>query len=399
MGFIKAFSGAIGSTLGDQWLDFYQPKSTTATTVVSKAVRVSSNNDRGTNDSGSENIISNGSKIVVPDGMALITVQDGAITGFISEPGGFEFRADDVNAKSIFAGDGIIAPLIKQSFERFKFGGMPSAQQTVFYVNLKEIPNNKFGTQSEIYFDDAFFNTQIGLMTRGTYTLKVLDPILFVKNFVPASYLLPSAGDFDLADMNNDAGTQLFNEVVSTLGGAFSKYTNDPSKGNRVTKIQQDQIGFAKSMSEAVEEAYQWRTNRGIEIVQTAILAIEYDETTKALMKDVTRADALSGARGNSNLQQAVAAGIQAAGENGGGSGMAFMGMGMNAAGGMMGNLQQPVNNYQQPVQQQAQPQQVQPQPQGIDPAEKLLKMKTLLDAGAISQEEYDKVKAEVLGF
>ena len=41
-------------------------------------------------------------------------------------------------------------------------------------------------------------------------------------------------------------------------------------------------------------------------------------------------------------MQQSVARGMQAAGENGGGAGMAFMGMGMNAAGGMMGAMQQP---------------------------------------------------------
>jgi len=32
------------------------------------------------------------------------------------------------------------------------------------------------------------------------------------------------------------------------------------------------------------------------------------------------------------------------------------------------------------------------------DPTTKLLEMKKLLDAGAISQEEYDKVKAQILG-
>ena len=61
-------------------------------------------------------------------------------------------------------------------------------------------------------------------------------------------------------------------------------------------------------------------------------------------MKNVKKADALSGARGNSFMQQAAARGMQAAGENGGGSGMAFMGMGMNATGGIMGVMQQPDN-------------------------------------------------------
>ena len=71
------------------------------------------------------------------------------------------------------------------------------------------------------------------------------------------------------------------------------------------------------------------------------ILAIEYDEDTKKLMSDVKKADALSGARGNSFMQQAAARGLQSAGENGGGTGMAFMGMGANAAGNMMNGFAQ----------------------------------------------------------
>ena len=394
MGFIQAFKGALSGTFADEWKDFYTPREgISGTAAVFQAVPKAQNNGRGENYKGNENIISNGSKIIVPEGTALITLQDGAITGCIAEPGGYEFRSNDVNSQSFFAGDNIFSSTLKATWEKFKFGGQPGSQQTAFYVNLKEIPNNKFGTQSEIYWDDAFFGTQVGAVTRGTYTLKIVDPLLFVKNFVPAKYLQPGAPVFDFADMDNDAGNQLFNEVVGSLSAAFSNYTNDPSKGNRMSKIQGDQIGFAKSLSEAVEEGYGWRTDRGLEIVKTAILAIEYDADTKELMKDVKKADALSGTRGNSFMQQAAARGMQAAGENGGGTGMAFMGMGMNAAGGMMGAMQQPNNPsvYQQSFggQQQA---------TSEDPTEKLLNAKKLLDAGAITQEDYDKIKAQTLG-
>lgn len=407
MGFIKAFTGSLGGTFADQWKDFYTPKSgVSATAAVFQAVPNGTNNGRGENTKGSANVITNGSKIVVPEGTGLITIQDGAITGFIAEPGGFIFNSEDPNSQSLFAGDGIMASLVKSTWEKVKFGGVPGAQQLAFYVNLKEIPNNRFGTQSEIYWDDAFFGTQVGAVTRGTYTLKIVDPLLFIKNFVPAKYLQPGAPEFDFADMDNEAGEQLFSEVVGTLSAAFSNYTNDPSKGNRISKIQGDQIGFAQAMSQAVEQAYQWKTDRGLEIVKTAILAIEYDEDTKKLMKDVKAADALSGARGNAFMQQAAARGMQAAGENGGGTGMAFMGMGMQAAGGMMGGMQQPNTPpaYQPQFQNPAQPA---PAPAesnapaaapAQDSTTKLLEMKKLLDAGAISQAEYDAVKAQILG-
>lgn len=397
MGFIKAFTGALGGTFADQWKDFYMPRQdVSATAALFQAVPQGQNNGRGENYKGNENIITNGSKIIVPEGVALITVQDGAITGMIAEAGGFIFKSDDPNSQSMFAGDGIFGQTLKQTWEKVKFGGQPASQQLAFYVNLKEIPNNRFGTQSEIYWDDAYFGTQVGAVTRGTYTLKIVDPLLFVKNFVPAKYLQPNAPTFDFADMDNDASTQLFNEVVGTLSAAFSNYTNDPSKGNRISKIQADQVGFAQAMAQAVEEAYQWKTTRGLEIVRTAILAIEYDEDTKELMKDVKKADALSGARGNAFMQQAAARGMQSAGENGGGVGMAFMGMGMNAANGMMGAMQQPVaqSTYQPSFNQSEQ----QSQQVSEDPYERLAKLKKLADEGVISQVEFEEAKKKILG-
>lgn len=370
MGFIKAFAGAIGGAFADQWKDFLTPPQGIApTAALFPGITQGQNAGRGANVKGSSNIITNGSKIVVPEGFGLLTFQDGQITGFVAEPGGYEWRSDDINSQSIFAGDGIVSPLITMSWERFKFGGQPGSQQLAVYVNLKEIPNNRFGTQSEIYWDDAYLGAQVGAITRGTYTLRILDPILFAKQFVPLTYLQPGAKPFDFSDFDNDAASQLFNEVVSSLAAAFSHYTNDPSKGNRIARIQGDAIGFAQSLSAAVEEGYRWSSDRGLTIVKVAIQAIEYDEDTRALLSDVKKADALGGARGNSFLQQSVARGMQAAGENpnGGGAGMAFMGMGMNAAGQALGGLQQPQGqqqSYQQVPPPPAPPQQAQQEAQ-----------------------------------
>ena len=392
MGFIKAFTGALGGTFADEWKDFYVPRGNVpATAAIFGAEKKGTDAGRGENTKGSENIITNGSKIVVPEGTALITLQDGAITGCITEPGGFIFQSNDQNSQSFLAGNGIISSTLKTSWERFKFGGIPAAEQIAIYVNLKEIPGNMFGTQSEIYWDDAYMNSQVGAITRGTYSLKIVDPILFVKNFVPADYLRPNAPVFDFADMDNVAGTQLFNEVVGSLSAAFSNYTNDPDKGNRITKIQGDQIGFANSLSQAVEDGYRWKSDRGLEIVKVAITAIEYDEDTKRLLSDVKKADALSGARGNSFMQQSVARGFQAAGENNGAAGMAFMGMGINGTTNTIGAFNQPAQPIQQPTAQQA-------PSTAEDPYEKLTKLKQLVDANVITQEEFDEAKKKLLG-
>lgn len=88
MGFIKAFAGAHGGSFADQWKDYLVPKSgVTPTMAIFEAVPTGTNAGRGSN-----NIITNGSKIIVPEGTALVTMQDGAITGVIAETGGFIFH-------------------------------------------------------------------------------------------------------------------------------------------------------------------------------------------------------------------------------------------------------------------------------------------------------------------
>ncbi len=392
MGLFQAVSGAIGGTLGDQWLDFFGvPDGLPATAALFPAVRKGENAGRGGNKRASDGVITNGSKIVVPEGYGLVLLEDGAFTGFAAEPGGYIWDSEQAASQSVFSGGGLVESIIKQSWERFKFGGRPGAEQTALFVALKELPNNKFGTQSEIYWDDAFLNTQVGAVTRGTYTLKIVDPLTFIRNFVPAPVISGQA-IFDFTDIDNPAGEQLFNEVVGSLAPAFSMYTNDPAKGNRISRLQQDSVGFGQSLSAAVEQNYGWRTDRGLEIVKTAIISIEYDSNTRELLKNVQRADALSGSRGNSNLQASVAAGIESAGENAGPGGLIGMGM---ATGGMgLGGLQQPA--AQAPVAPAAAA--APAEPAAEDPMAVLKRAKDMLDAGLITQADYDAAKAKALG-
>lgn len=398
MGFIQAFKGAISGMFADQWKDFHTvPRGLPATAALFPSVPQGQNAGRGANTRGSENIISNGSKILVPEGYGLITIVDGRATGFITEAGGYEFRADSADSRSVFAGDDLVGSTVGTSWERFKFGGRPSSQQLAFFVNLKEIPDNRFGTQSEIYWDDAYLNTQVGALTRGSYTLRILDPLLFVHNYVPAAFITAGAGVFDFSDVNNPAGGQLFREVVSSLSAAFSRYVNDPDKGNRITRIQSDAVGFAQSLSAVVEEEYRWASDRGLAIVKVAIAAIEYDQRTRELLVDVQKADALSGARSQSFVNQAAARGVQAAGETGGGAGLAMFGAGMGAAGGMVRPVdQQPAPAA--PAAPAAQPAAAAPAAAPADPVAQLAQYKQMLDQGLITQEDYDAAKKKALG-
>ncbi|MCC7127443.1 MAG: SPFH domain-containing protein [Microbacteriaceae bacterium] len=388
MGLLKAIAGAISGTLSDQWKDFYTvPDDLAPTDAVFAAVPRGTNMGKGSNTGSSADVITNGTKILVPEGYGLLLMQDGSITGFAAEPGGYIWQSEAQDSSSIFAGDGIVSSLIKTSWERFKFGGRPQSQQRAYFVALKPLPNNRFGTLSEVYWDDSFLGTQVGAMVRGTYSVRIIDPILFVKNFVPAKYLQPGL-PFNFTDIKNDASSQLFNEVISSLAPAFAHYVNDPLKENRMSKIQQDSLGFALSLSGAVEDGYGWRSSRGLEIVDCAIVALDYDDNSKELIKTVQRADALTGSRGNANLQASVAAGIQSAGEADGSSGIFGIGMAAGMTG--LGSLQQPVSGAASSPNQ--------PTENPKDPIATLTTFKQMLDDGLISQEDYNAAKKQVLG-
>lgn len=388
VGLIRASIGAIGGTLADQWKDFFTvPPSIEPTAALFPAVLMGTNAGRGSDTKASQAIITDGSKIIVPEGYGLLLFEDGELTALALDPGGYIWDSEDLNSRSVFAGDNWSTSLVKQSWERLKFGGRPGSQQLALFVTLKELPNNRFGTQSVVYWDDAYFNAQVGAATHGTYSVTIADPIVFAKQFVPATYL-QTPEVFDFTDRENAAADQLFSEVVSSLAAGFSTYTNDADREHRIANIQQDSLGFAASLSQAVQNAYQWRQHRGLEISNVTILGIEYDESTKALLETVQRADALTGSRGNANLQASVAAGMESAGEDGGAEGILGLGIASGSVG--LGSLMQP----QAPAAKDSGAAEQADQ----DLVSTLEGLKRALDAGLIEQAEYDAARSKALG-
>lgn len=391
MGLIKAATAAIGGTLADQWKDFFTvPTDVAPTAALFPATQNGINAGRGSDTKSSQAIISNGTKIVVPEGYGLLTFQDGGLTSFATEPGGYIWDSEDLYSQTVFAGDSFGTSILSQSWNRFKFGGRPGAQQIALFVSLKELPNNRFGTQSEIYWDDTYLNAQIGVVTRGTYSLHIIDPILFVKSFVPATYLQGTA-TFDFTDTTNAASDQLFNEVVGSLAAAFSSYTNEQARGNRITTIQSDAVGFANSLAQALDRNYQWREKRGLEVSQATIIGIEYDEATKELLRTVQRADALTGTRGNSNLQASTAAGIEAAGETGGASGILGIGIAAGSVG--LSDMMQDTGAAEHQPREAEVPEAAPP-----DLVSRLQQLKAARDAELITQDDYEQAKRAALG-
>jgi membrane protease subunit (stomatin/prohibitin family) len=338
MGFIRAFTGGLGGQFANQWLEYIAPPATMRDhTLLARGVALSTNAGRGENTKGNTNIISDGSKILIPEGTALITVENGGITGMIAEAGGYTYTSQNVpEAKSIFSGGGLLAATIGASFEQFKFGGQPGNQQFAFYVNLKDVAGLKYGTQNPIRYKDAnYANTMLAVTSNGTYTVKVIDPILLFKNLIPVDIVSGQGREqFDLGDGDGGVEESLFAGFVGSLAAALSAYTKG---GKSIDEIQGGTVEFAKALNDAVEVNYQWGSRYGLTIINVQPMGLDWDQPSIDLINKFNTGNLMQGGVGAAYAQTQIAEGVNAAGNNAGGGGIMGMGMGIGMMGGAAG--------------------------------------------------------------
>jgi len=336
MGLFKAAAGALGGTLADQWLDVVSAPQFDEETLVAPGIFQAQNRGRGSNTRASANILSDGSQILVPENIAAVVTDGGQITDVTVEPGYFTYHTD--RQPSLFAGDGMRASLIRQSFDRFKYGGQPYGQQLVYFINLREIRNQKFGTPGPVPYKDfslappgAVQAPVLRLKARGLYSIRIADPILFFKNFLPAN-----TQSYTLAD--EASSEQLFQEFIT----AFQAALQGLSRTTDIASLAMHGPELAHALTTEAGPEGSWLERFGIEVVSCAVAAIEYDAESQALMDKFNQGLMMQGAIGNAYTQTTIADAALAAGQSGGGGAMFGMGMGVGAMGGQLGALQQP---------------------------------------------------------
>lgn len=320
MGIIKAAIGAIGGALADQWLETVQPDEMDDKTVFTKGVKVR-NDKRSSNSKGSDDIISNGSIIQVYDNQCMILVDGGKIVDYTTESG--YYKVDDSSSPSLFGGE--FAEALKDTWERFKFGGTPSGAQKVFYINLQEIKGIKFGTKAPVNYFDNFYNAELFLRAFGTYSIKITDPILFYTQVIPRN-----ASTVSIDDINE----QYLSEFLTALQSSVNKMSAD---GIRISYVASKSQELSRYMSEVLDE--DWKKLRGMEVLAVGIQSISYDEESTKLI-NMRNQGAMMGDPSirEGYVQGAIARGLEAAGSNAAGSVAGFMGMGvgMQNTGGFM---------------------------------------------------------------
>ena len=230
MGLIKAAKGAIGSALHDQWKDEIRCEELTNDVLMVKK----------TTETG---VISNGSIIVVAPGQCAILYDNGRVIDATAEEGIYEF--DDSSTPSFFAGQ--FKDVFKEMWERFTYNGDSSKQQAVFFFNIKEIIDNKFGTSIPVPFQDwshpilnEMTNTvsplRLEIKCFGKYTFKINNPALFmnVTSGVSDTYTKD-----DLEDQIKSEVIGVLQNIINELGNTENKVPvlELPSKTDEIKQI------------------------------------------------------------------------------------------------------------------------------------------------------------------
>ena len=351
MGLIKAFAGAVSSTFADQWKEYFYCEALPVDVLVEKGQK-RVNGKRSSNTKGSENIISNGSIVVVADGQCMIIVDQGKVVEFAAEPGAYKF--DSKTESSIFAGSfgERVIGLFKTIGRRFAFGGDTGSDQRVYYFNTKELVDNKFGTPNPVPFrivdNNVGLDVDVSVRCNGVFSYKITNPILFYQNV---------CGNVTEAYTRSQLDSQLKTEFISALQPAFGRLSELQLRPNQIMTHLTD---LENAMNTALDE--KWASLRGIEVISIALGSVTLPKEDEDLIKELQRKNvyARNAAMAGATLVEAQAEAMKNAASNANGAAMGFYGLNMAAqAGGMnaqgfyqMGEQQK----QQQQAQQAAQP-------------------------------------------
>ena len=325
MGLIRAAISAVGGTMADQWKEFFICESLDADVLAVKGQkRIGS---RSANKKGSDNLITSGSGIAVADGQCALIVEQGKIVEVCAEPGGYTYDAS--TEPTIFSGN--LGSSLDQVFDvigkRFTYGGDTGKDQRIYYINTKELIDNKFGTPNPVPFRvvdrNIGLDVDVAVRCSGVYSYRISNPLLFYANV---------CGNIEQEYRREELDHQLKTEFISALQPAFAKISDLEIRPNALP-------GHVTELCDAMNEALtgKWANTRGITVVSVAIGTIDLPKEDAEMIKQAQKTAILRDPMmAAATLTEAQAGAMKTAAGNSAGAMTGFMGMGMAAQNGGM---------------------------------------------------------------
>ncbi len=350
MGLIKAAINAVAGNLADQYKEYIYCESLSNDILAAKGhKRVGS---RGTN-KGDDNVITDGSAIAVNEGQCALVVVDGKVSEVAAEAGVFEFKS--AVSPSVFSGslgDGIMNT-IKDIDSRITYGGQAGHDQRVYYVNIKEIMGNRYGTVNPIPFrvvdNNIGLDVDVSLRCNGEYSFRITNPVLFYTNV---------CGNFGETFNRSNIDSMLKAEILTALQPALGKISE---QGVRPSALPGKAVEISEALNEALTE--KWGKLRGMVVASFAMNPPTLPKEDQEMITNLQRTAVMRNPNmAAATLVEAQASAMKTAAGNQGGAMMGFMGMNMAQQQGgfnaqslyQMGAQQQAQQTVQQPAAQAA---------------------------------------------
>ena len=323
MGFISNVTGvisdSISSELNDQYLESFRTDSLGQKILVKRAYK---QNSKGFNQ-GSNDIITAGSKVLVPEGTYALMIDNGKIVDSALTPGLYTWE----NSSSASVLSGNMKGVMVDVFDRFRFAGEVTKCQKIYYVNGLEILDQTSNKPITVPYPDPVYGN-LYFTFRITFSFRIVDPVRFFKKTgkeTTVEYFMGSPYH----------PKQPFLEVQDHMEEALNLCaTRD--------KIPFPQLISNKSkIKDAVNEVINrlWYEDRGMVIESIALTHLTLDEASRQRVEQFDSAKIF--ADDPAALNALVALGLteaaKSAASNSAGAAVGFAGVGM--AGSFAGNI------------------------------------------------------------
>lgn len=262
-------------------------------------------------------------------------------------------------------------PVLTKLVTWFGYGPESPFRSEVYFTNMKLFRNLKWGTREPIIFRDPELQV-IRLRSHGMFSVRIADPSVFLNRIVGTQ------GVFRDSDVQDYLRNIILTRLVNLFADNIKSILDLPQHYNALSAA-------AKSVC-----ALDFETC-GLELVDFFINAISPPPEVQRIIDERTQMQAIGNL--DAYMQFKAAKSIEEAAKNQGGTAAAGVGLGAGAGLGLMlpGMIHDAISRQGQSNTPQG------AEPVNDDPFERLGKLKKLLDAGAVSQEEYEAKKTELL--
>ena len=275
------------------------------------------------------------------------------------------------------------------------------ANKRVAFVNLREIRGLKFGTPAPLMYHDRFYDTDLDIRARGMMSLRITNPTAFIRQFVP-----PNVDYISFDDPKTKS--QLLSEFMQSFSVALNSLSNE----YRISELPSQANAIAQAIAADEGNAGTWESRFGIHLAGIGIESIEFTPESRELVKqysanrmNVAAYENVSQQASNIAAQQKIAQGVQESGFGDMGGMMLGVGFaqGVNPMTGAMPGqqvAQQAAVAGAAPASQPeaSQASSGQPAMSLSEQMDALKSLKELLDAGILTQEEFNLKKRQILG-